>query len=160
LIILFQVQGTPASGKTALRKLLHAHILSQVPPPIVYVFETWPKKDPETLEDYVGRIRRTVTNYPDPDKNHTTFLLFDEAQDTYWDEWLWNSFFKSAPDLGYRVILFCSYGSRPVNHEIGIPLSMPPNTRISLWPKDGEGIGLLLDQLEFDEVVERFPNPV
>ena len=37
---------------------------------------------------------------------------------------------------------------------------MPPNVRISLWPEDGESLWLLLNRSEFDEVVERFPEPV
>jgi hypothetical protein len=37
---------------------------------------------------------------------------------------------------------------------------VPPNVRISLWPEDGESLGLLLNRSEFDEVVECFPEPV
>ena len=104
-----------------------------------------------------------VSNYPDPDPKNITFLLFDEAQDTYWDECLWNNFFKSVRDSSYRVILFCSYGSpsaRPLDHKIGTPMVMHPDSRISLWPNEKDGIGLLLNQSEFNEVVEHFSEPL
>lgn len=57
------------------------------------------------------RLRSIDLAYPRP--SVITFLLFDEGQDSYQDELLWNKFLKGVHDRfynNYRVILFCSYG--------------------------------------------------
>lgn len=90
-------------------------------------------------------------------------MLFDEGQDSYSDEYLWNTFFKGVQGghfKDYRVILFCSYGSpsaRPVSYKVGTPLTLHVSARVSLWPSKHsiEPIGLLLTRAEFNEVVAR-----
>jgi hypothetical protein len=88
-----------------------------------------------------------------------TYLLFDDAQDTYDDMFLWNNFFKPIESSNYRAILFCSYGNptgRPVDYPKGTPPILRPQARISLFPTE-TACGLLLSQSEFDEVVQHFP---
>jgi hypothetical protein len=74
-----------------------------------------------------------------------TVIIFDEAQASYWDTGLWNSFFKpiSCEWLNHRIIVFTSGGSarrafapeftsmvitpcmrvtlRPIDHDDGTP---------------------------------------
>ena len=93
-----------------------------------------------------------------------TYFLFDNGQDTYWDEYLWEDFFKdtsSPANSRFRVIIFCSYGSagiRPLDYNIGTPLHLDFRARVSLAPnseqKDEFGqIGLLYTREEFNEVL-------
>ena len=89
-----------------------------------------------------------------------TYIMFDNGQDTYWDTEPWELFFKDHQQRrnGYRIILFCSYGSaskrigdydhgtRVVYDQghaflCGVPL-LPP-------------VGLLLNREEFNDVVDR-----
>ena len=106
-----------------------------------------------------------------PTGSHNHYLLFDNAQDTYWDGFLWENFFKDTVQRGSGTcaILFCSYGSpstRPVEHDDGIPLVLHDSARISLTPhridtSDSEflPIGLLFSREEFEEAVNRFKGP-
>jgi hypothetical protein len=84
-------------------------------------------------------------------------LLFDEAQATYEDHHLWNTFFKRVHDglLYYHAILFCSYGSpsaNPLDYARGTPPLLRSAARVSLWHEQ-HSIGLLLNRIEFNEVV-------
>ena len=92
-----------------------------------------------------------------------TYILFDNAQDTYWDTELWEDFFKDHQQRrnGYRIILFCSYGSASkrifdYNHRT---IVVRPKARVSLRrttvDSDYEPVGLLLSREEFDDVVDR-----
>lgn len=146
--------------------LFHAHILSQEPEAIVEVIKTWPKEPGTKIQD---RIHERIETFPlTGPQNH--YLLFDNAQDTYWDGDLWENFFKDIVQrgIGPYGILFCSYGSpgrRPVEHDNGTPLVLPDSARISLTPypdtSDSEfpPIGLLFSRKEFDEAVDRFKGP-
>jgi hypothetical protein len=89
-------------------------------------------------------------------------LLFDEGQDTYEDEHLWNTFFKRVHDGldNYYAVLFCSYGSpsaSPLIYRKGIPPLLRSAARVSLW-HDKHSIGLLLNPTEFNEVVAGYTN--
>jgi hypothetical protein len=148
-------------------ELLHAHILSQEPGAVVEVIRGWFKETRTRVED---RIHEKIKTYR-PTGPHKHYLLFDNAQDTYWDGYLWEDFFKDTIQRGSRTcaILFCSYGSptaRPVDHDNGAPLVLPESARISLTPdridtSDPEflPIGLLFSGEEFEEAVNRFKGP-
>jgi len=80
------------------------------------------------------------------------YLLFDEAQDSYWDYDLWNEYLKTIQGSGSNahVILFCSYGSpalMPNVYNGGTPLSIEPDARVSLQPSGPNDVGLLLTPL-------------
>ena len=142
--------------------LLVAFILEREPLAFVKIQHSWvPEKSDELLKK---RLRFMDPAFPRSQRSGIAYLLFDEAQDSYKDDFLWNDFFKGVGDHGYnryRVILFCSYGSpssRPGLYHIGTPLELTNAARISLWPRKGpEGsIGLLLNRSEFDEVASQF----
>jgi len=146
-------------------ELLHSHILEQSPSAFVYTRRTWPGRKEAEQSDWALTKRLKDVDPLYPRRHGLAFLLFDDAQDTYEDQILWNIFFKGVGDGRYhcyRVILFCSYGSpsaRPVLHHIGTPLLLRDAARISLWPREGS-IGILLKRSEFDEVVSRFEHPI
>jgi hypothetical protein len=144
--------------------LLHAFILEQEPSAIVIAQTSWPPAGSGlSLDECLQLVDPAF-----PSGDDLTYLLFDEGQESYQDQSLWNDFFKRVCDRDYnhyRVVLFCSYGSpssHPVCHDIGTPLSLHHAARISLWPREGlEGsIGMLLTRSEFDEVVSRFKYPL
>jgi len=157
-----QVRGTPGSGKTTLMELLHDRILHHDRAATVEVIKGWAKEDGTTIQD---RIHKRIKSYSAG--SGKLFLLFDNAQTTYWDAPLWENFFKDVVQHGSGplAILFCSYGSpsdRPVEYDEGTPLILPPGSRISLTPHDGPDhsgfppIGLLFSREEFEEAVDRF----
>jgi hypothetical protein len=98
--------------------------------------------------------------YPNP--TTITYLLFNDAQDTYEDEDLWNGFLKDIRGMNWHVVLFCSYGSpegHVVEHTRGTPLNLRNSARMSLRPQD-EIPGLLLTRDEYNDVVRRLEDPV
>ena len=146
--------------------LLHAFILEQEPSAVVITQTSWPPAGSgPSLNERLWLVDPTY-----PRRNDLAYPLFDDAQESYQDESLWNDFFKRACGRGYicyHIILFCSYGSpssRPVCHRVGAPLVLRDAARISLWPREGSEsdrlIGMLLNRSEFDEVVSRFECPL
>ena len=151
------MRGTPASGKTALSSLLYAYIQANEPQADVQFFTGW---DDDGLS-ITARLKKNILNYP---TSTTTYLIFDNGEDTYWDTYLWETFFKSQQFTGaYQIILFCGYGSagtQPLSYPKGTPLRLDPKARVSLMRNSESAdefgsIGLLLSRAEFDEVVER-----
>jgi hypothetical protein len=145
-------------------ELLHDHILKHDRTATVEVIKAWPKEPGTTIEHRISQRIKTRPWF----SSRKVHLLFDNAQDTYWDELLWENFFKDTVQHGSGplAILFCSYGSpsiRPVEYDIGTPPIIPPTARISLSPfYDHSGfppIGLLFSQEEFEEAVDRFRGP-
>ncbi|KAK2459536.1 hypothetical protein APHAL10511_008442 [Amanita phalloides] len=154
---LVQVRGTPGSGKTTLKDLLHDYILQQNFHASVESIESWATHPGEDIYTIVTRVDPA---YPSP--LVPTYLLFDEAQDTYHDVNLWNNFFKRVHDgafNNYYIVLFCSYGSpspQPVMYDRGgTPLALNPAARVSLWHA-ANPVGLLLSQTEFEEVAAKY----
>jgi hypothetical protein len=83
------------------------------------------------------------SNWP---KGQLRYILFDEAQDSYWDALFWNEFLKPSMLIGslYRIIMFCGYESSsniPNEYKVGIPLVIGRGARISLCASDN-GPGL------------------
>jgi energy-coupling factor transporter ATP-binding protein EcfA2 len=161
-----QVRGTPGSGKTTLLKLLRNLILKEEEGAQVHVISNWFDIDTTPESQYNTRLNSRVPGLLDQSHEITskTFILFDNGQDTYWDEQLWEIFLKDHQQRpnGFRIILFSTYGSptkRPVSYPQGIPPIVPPRARISLRRQNhssiGEPVGLLLTREEFDDVVQR-----
>jgi len=89
-----------------------------------------------------------------------TFLIVDEAQGSYSDHNFWEFIKSIHPFSYYRVILFCSYGSPSTNFsDIKTPMFIAEHQRISLQPVHHDWfmpVGLLLQQNEYDDLVERW----
>ncbi|KDQ06792.1 hypothetical protein BOTBODRAFT_181262 [Botryobasidium botryosum FD-172 SS1] len=160
---LVQVRGTPASGKTILRTLLHAHLLKQHPDALVYSFEGWPAQPPD--QDWEHRLRVVLARphgelFP---QDKVCYVLFGEAQDSYWDTYFWNKLLKTAQSQLSRihVILFCSYGSpSPLPNLHNTSIVIHPSARVSLRPSEDSNIGILLTPLEYQEMIQRFPKKI
>jgi len=161
---LLQIRGSPGSGKTIILKLLRKHILNVDPSAVVRVTWSWLKDKAPT--NYDARLSAQLPGIADQEEEITekTYILFDNGQDTYWDTELWENFFKDHQQRrnGYRIVLFCSYGSagkRILDYQHGTPGVVRPTARISLRPNtilsDHEPVGLLLNREEFDDVVGR-----
>ncbi|KIL64578.1 hypothetical protein M378DRAFT_163026 [Amanita muscaria Koide BX008] len=158
---LVYVRGTPGSGKTTLLNLLHQHILEKDPDAFVCVTRSWP---PQGFHEQNSEALKAI--FPNfPERRSLTFLLMDEAQESFEDSYLWNKSLKNIIDSRgscYRVVVFCSYGhpSTPGKGcSQGTPTDVARAARMTLWPRkveSGEVSGLLLDWDEFNEVVSRF----
>ena len=145
--------------------LLHNHILSENHDPYVEVINEWPK---ESETDWNPHLIKRVKSYPTVGPG-TRYLLFNNAQDTYWDVSLWENFFKSVVQClhgPFFAVLFCSYGNpgeRPLDYDSGTPLRLPSGACISLTPSHNDSlglqyppIGLFFSREEFEEAVDRY----
>ena len=145
--------------------LLHLHLKKQNV--IVYNIEGWKtgKHYRQRLEEICGVFHPT----------HPTYLLFDEAQDTYRDQDLWNFFFKEIRNMGnIHVALFCCYGSSssqiaaPTHRSTTSRIIEPPEfgtldafaeaQRLSLLPTTGTPLGLYMSPCEFEDLLGRYPH--
>lgn len=125
----------------------------------MYVAHSWPPQD-TVHSDYKAWLRQLDPAFPKP--NVITFILFDEGQDSYEDRPLWSGFLKDVHGRlynDYRVILFCTYGNpsaRPVDFKMDTSIVIRDEALalVSLQPRE-TSVGLLINRLEFDEVVAR-----
>ena len=109
-----KVRGTPASGKTVLALLLATRISLQNPNVNIVWINGWPAsvKESGIYESYLQQKGWAL--------NQETVFIFDEAQATYTDGVLWNSFFKTIHLFALcRAIVFCSYGSTSLHTDVG-----------------------------------------
>jgi hypothetical protein len=100
------------------------------------------------------------------DNDTPPYLLFDNAETTYWDQELWETFLKNQVQKNnrYRAILFCCFGSpsrQPNFYAPGTPPVLDVCSRISLRPRSsqhaGHGpIGLLFNESEFNDAIDRY----
>ena len=120
----------------------------------MYTLSGWSRKTQEDIYDYFQL--KKVPLHPNP--RLTTYVFFDDAQDTYSDNDLWNNFFKDVESTNFRVVLFCSYGSPAsrvvdVIHPKGTPTKLRNAARMSLRPSD-DNPGLLLSHEEYKKVLD------
>ncbi|KAJ7773375.1 hypothetical protein B0H16DRAFT_147767 [Mycena metata] len=103
----FFVRGTPGSGKTTLCHLLYDRIL-QDEDTLVTIIGRWERKS--TLEESFN----TAKSFGDdvdplgPPRSKTHWVLFDEAQTTYEDYFMWSVFLKDVHHR-FRVVLFAPF---------------------------------------------------
>jgi len=96
-------------------------------------------------------------------KYDETVFIFNDAQMTYWDVELWNSFFKSIHDFDCYVIVFASYGS-PTSLDVRITnMRLPKCQRVTLCRVDykysPQPVGVLLMRPEFDDLISKCYPP-
>jgi hypothetical protein len=152
-----QVRGTPASGKSMLAELLAQHIRQKEPAVHVIMIDAWLPDMVMAIggwEYFLETTKRWV-------KSEETVFIFDEAQLSYEDTGLWNSFFKSMHIYDNRyAIIFASYGSPTSRINIkGTPIIIPDPQRVTLRPVDhGDdlpAVGLFFNRREFDDLVSK-----
>ena len=90
------------------------------------------------------------------------WLLFDDAQDTYWDVELWNGLFKEVMSNGFRsnvrIVCFALCGSpshwnNPNRH--GTPERISAAACMGLFPTQSVKDALLFTRAEFDGFMEQ-----
>jgi hypothetical protein len=96
-------------------------------------------------------------------KHDETVFIFNDAQMTYWDVQLWNSFFKSIHDFDCYVIVFASYGS-PTSLDVrNTNMFLPKHQRVTLRRVDYkyglQPVGVLLMRPEFDDLISKCYPP-
>ncbi len=132
------MQGTPASGKSILAKLLHRYINEQEPNTKVVFINAWPENQ------QVQTIDKTI-------------LILDEAQTTYGDKDFWSRF-KVAAMEDMRVVAFASHGSSGYTGPDNVtPMFIDLKQRVGLARLDcGDGIvvGLLFTRDELHTLVQ------
>jgi hypothetical protein len=153
-----KVRGTPGSGKTALTRLLAAHIRRQDSSvkKVLRIYSWAPTAGR-------GGYDAVLKSHGWSEKEKTVFI-FDEGQMTYDDEGLWNDFLKSIHESkGLRqAIVFASYGS-PTSRILikgNIPMDLPEHQRVTLrHVAHGDGLGpagLLFTRSEFNDLVNSY----
>ncbi|KAL4744277.1 hypothetical protein BDW72DRAFT_212891 [Aspergillus terricola var. indicus] len=164
-----RVNGTPASGKTILLNLMANKILAYDPSTPVYTISGWKEDAVRSANGWAAYLEHKTGIHGRRWVTHCGYLLIDEAQQYYWDDELWADLFKAIePTSQAYIVLFASYGS-PTRGFTGFdpeknvitPMIFGANQQISLrpdinarWP--WKPVGLLLDEDEANEVVERY----
>jgi hypothetical protein len=173
------VKGTPACGKTTLMQLVANKLLAQSSGAIpIHIITGWDKRD---VAGGWNKYLMQMTSIKGRDwPSSSAYLLFDEAQMSYWDTELWAAFFKeiiqdNIPD-NPCVMLFASFGSAGQYEEAFsedsyhvTPMTFNPSQVISMRADESldqslmddnhpNGLGLLLDAEEASDVMERYIN--
>lgn len=162
---LVHVKGSPASGKTTLRRLLEYHIFTTDPEYKIYSFGAWDREVIDAVGGCDGELQR-VTGMDSAAMLNSEIkivLLFDEGQTSYWDKFLWNEFLKSLElGVGPCVIMFCSYGSAdsmPADyrdkHNTRPPLSLKRTQRVGLWATPTMPLCLNFSYAETENMIKR-----
>ncbi|KAL3433467.1 hypothetical protein BDV09DRAFT_196699 [Aspergillus tetrazonus] len=135
----------------------------------VYVISGWKKDAVRSAKDWAAYLENKTGIDGRDWMTHCGYLFIDEAQQSYWDDELWADLFKAIePGSQAYIILFTSYGS-PTRGFIGFdpekhvktPMIFGAEQQISLRPDENamwpwKPIGLLLDEDEANEIVERY----
>lgn len=129
----------------------------------------WEKEEVRGVNGWVAYLEKQTGINGRQLLGHRGYLFLDEAQQSYWDDQLWADLFKSV-GLGIQlhITLFMSYGS-PTRGFIGFeqkehqktPMTFSVDQQVSLRSHEShmlrwKPVGLLLDEGEANEVVERF----
>lgn len=146
-----QVRGTPASGKTTVAKLLHAHIHDNEPDIVIARLAAWKPND--QLPDGWRRWLADSWN-----AQEGSFLIVDEAQSSYWDYSFWTDIKAISPHNPFHLITFASYGSSGGNDSVMTPHTPHQEQVVGLHAidqEDGRTVGLLLTRAEFHDFIEK-----
>ncbi|PYI26287.1 hypothetical protein BP00DRAFT_430457 [Aspergillus indologenus CBS 114.80] len=176
---LIRVNGTPASGKTSMARMLANELLARYPQTPVYLLCGWEWDDVRIAGGWARYLQQQLGTHGRRLITHPGFLLLDEAQQTYWNTQLWTDLFKSITgSSAVKIVVFACYGSpgaepgRATTTMRELPGQTPmvfhPHQQISLRPEETEEtaprwkpVGLLLDEIEAHEILDRYvPNTV
>ncbi|KAJ7212226.1 hypothetical protein GGX14DRAFT_448073 [Mycena pura] len=163
---LFLVKGTPGSGKSTLAYQLFNHILRTAPADRVSMTKLWQKQG--TVEEsfiksrYLGDIVQDPTCLTRGD-GVRHWILMDEAQESYSDTVLWNTWLKELPER-FIFVLFAYRGiqnTAGTSVPEGNPNALLPHMQMLLRPtengftfmRDTHIPGLYFTLAEFQELV-------
>ncbi|PYI27682.1 hypothetical protein BP00DRAFT_352884 [Aspergillus indologenus CBS 114.80] len=168
---LIRINGTPASGKTTTMKLMANELLKRYPDTPLYVLSGWPERQVRAAGGWVRYFQEqlNICTSGDELEAYPSFILLDEAQESYWDTDLWVQLFKSIEKtVSVHFVLFTSYGSGMIHGGGGqnLPTQTPMNfqlyQQISLRPEEGiyhhsgrKEVGLLLNEDEAYQVLDQ-----
>ncbi|PYI23954.1 hypothetical protein BO99DRAFT_418681 [Aspergillus violaceofuscus CBS 115571] len=169
---LIRINGTPASGKTTTMKLMANELLKRYPDTPLYILSGWPERQVRAAGGWVRYFQQQLNICISGDELEAfpSFILLDEAQESYWDTDLWVQLFKSIEKtVSVHFVLFTCYGSGMVHGGGGqnLPTQTPMNfqlyQQISLRPEEGiyhhsgrKEVGLLLNEDEAYQVLDQY----
>ncbi|RAH87262.1 hypothetical protein BO86DRAFT_423776 [Aspergillus japonicus CBS 114.51] len=169
---LIRINGTPASGKTTTMKLMANELLKRYPDTPLYILSGWPERQVRAAGGWVRYFQQQLNICISGDEleAYPSFILLDEAQESYWDTDLWVQLFKSIEKtVSVNFVLFTCYGSGKVHGGGGrnLPTQTPMNfqlyQQISLRPEEGiyhhsgrKEVGLLLNEDEAYKVLDQY----
>jgi hypothetical protein len=159
---LFQVCGTPRSGKTTLAWLLHQYIQKKEPETKVIYFDNQPEGNP--LRHWSDHLTASSWKWQD-----VSIIIFEEGQTIYCgsESRLW-AFFKNILDdqVLYQnwVIVFACYSSPTGSISlIQTSIFILFVKRVTLYPVDHNdrttAASLFLSPVEFNNLVSRWYPP-
>ncbi|PYH86816.1 hypothetical protein BO82DRAFT_379929 [Aspergillus uvarum CBS 121591] len=160
---LMRVNGTPASGKTTMMNLVANELLVRPPTTPIYILDGWEEARVEKAGGWTLYLKAPVGVPGRSLRNHSCYILVDEAHESYWDKQLWSALFKSCgPGDAAKIVLFTCYGTaedddhRPEQY-FKTPMTFLPHQQISLRPEaldpEWKPIGLLLEESEANDIL-------
>ncbi|RAH75635.1 uncharacterized protein BO66DRAFT_445672 [Aspergillus aculeatinus CBS 121060] len=167
---LIRVNGTPASGKTTTMKLLANELLERYPDTPLYVLSGWPERQVSAAGGWIRYFEKQLNVRGDELEAYPCFILFDEAQESYWDTDLWAQLFKSIEKtVSVHFVLFTCYGAGMTHGGGGqtlptpTPINFQLHQQVSLRPEEGiyhhpgrKQVGLLLSENEAYNVLDQY----
>jgi hypothetical protein len=135
--------------------------MKKVPEAQISIQAAWPKG---SLKENEERVADKLPGYPSFE-NGKRYFMFNSGQTTYWDPLLWvalkNTIQGASENISVYAILFCRYGIEDINDgalyaPIHFGLGKVTLERVDRGlPKP---CGLLLDEVEFLDIICRRPN--
>lgn len=172
------VRGTPACGKTTIRRLVVNVLLATRPKMPVYVLNGWKRERVLENNGWDNHFKKCTGIRGEMWPTTPAFLLFDECQQSFWDEDLWSGLIKEVNPFSPisespRIIFFSSYGS-PGRGNAGFDsdkyFQTPPyfgeQQTVSMRIEENQatgishGLHLLLSQHEAFDMMHKYVNGV
>lgn len=138
----------------------------------IHVLTGWEEEAVKEAGDWNWYLEQQTGIRGDRWSSNKAYLLFDEAQESYWDQKLCMVFFNSTHPLPYCpfVVLFTSYGS-PGRGNMGFdqkkyvktPMTFDAEQIVPMRPVEfkysrATSIGLLLEEKEAFDLMERYTS--
>ncbi|TFK62718.1 hypothetical protein BDN72DRAFT_903011 [Pluteus cervinus] len=149
---LIQIRGPPASGKSALARLLASYIEKVEPGVSISYISHWHENIVKSCGSCWDWL--LLHNWTNPDV--ASVLFIDNAQLSYWDTDLWKTYMPTITQISFpRIIVIASFGSPISDPQVNPtpPMTIDDASRVSLRHGLGSA-GLLLTPKEFDEFIQ------